>query len=57
MTAAELRSIRKSTKLTQVQFTKLINTPLGTFKSWEQGRHRIPGSASRLILNTNFVQN
>ena len=35
---AQIKRLRKSMKLTQSQFAKCLNTPLGTLKKWEQNR-------------------
>lgn len=37
----QIKRLRKSLKLTQSQFAKYINTPLGTLKKWEQNRVNI----------------
>lgn len=34
----QIKSLRKSMKLTQSQFAKYIKTPLGTLKKWEQNK-------------------
>lgn len=40
----QIKRLRKSLKLTQSQFAKYINTPLGTLKKWEQNRVNIQKS-------------
>ena len=43
-----LREARKALKLTQPKFAKLIDTPVGTLRDWEQGRFPLPGAVKRL---------
>ena len=43
-----LREARKSLKMSQPEFAKLISTPVGTLRDWEQGRFPTPGAVKRL---------
>jgi DNA-binding transcriptional regulator YiaG len=40
---ASLREFRQSRHLSQPQIAELLNTPVGTWKNWEQGRTVPPG--------------
>ena len=42
-------SARKSTKLSQQQFAKLLNVSIDSIQDWEQGR-RSPRGAARTLL-------
>jgi DNA-binding transcriptional regulator YiaG len=44
VTADELRDWRKRMGLTQGQAATALNTPLGTYQGWEQGRFKPPGA-------------
>lgn len=46
----QIKRLRKSLKLTQSQFAKYINTPLGTLKKWEQNRVNIQKSTYKKLL-------
>lgn len=43
MTADELSAWRKRMGWTQEQAAKALNTPIGTYRNWEQGRFPAPG--------------
>jgi len=45
----DIKAIRKKTGLSQAQFARLINVPLGTYQNWEQGRRRPQGAAMALL--------
>ncbi len=41
---------RKATKLSQKNFSMAIDTPIGTYRDWEQGRFKsIPGAVKTLL--------
>jgi DNA-binding transcriptional regulator YiaG len=44
VTADELSAWRKRMGLTQEQAAKALNTPVGTYRGWEQGRFKPPGA-------------
>jgi len=44
-----VRTIRRSMKLTQQQFAERFGLPLGTIRDWEQGVHR-PDRAGQILL-------
>ena len=46
---------RKRLKLTQVEFSKKINTPVGTLRDWEQGISQPNGAA--IVLTDLFNKN
>lgn len=49
-----IRNIRKSLHLTQKQFTEKINTPVSTYRKWEQGV-TIPSQAViKFVINKFF---
>lgn len=43
MTADELWRWRERLGWTQAQAAAALNTPLGTYRGWEQGRYPAPG--------------
>jgi DNA-binding transcriptional regulator YiaG len=43
MTPADLAAWRNGLGLTQPEAARVLNTPLGTYRRWEQGTRRIPG--------------
>lgn len=43
---ADLRTFRLSRNLSQPEVAELLNTPVGTWKNWEQGRTVPPGCLS-----------
>lgn len=43
MTADQLTEWRHRMGLTQAEAAAALNTPLGTYRGWEQGRHPAPG--------------
>jgi DNA-binding transcriptional regulator YiaG len=43
MTAADLLAWRNGLGLTQPEAAAALNTPLGTYRRWEQGTRRVPG--------------
>lgn len=52
MTASDLLAWRKRLGLTQDEASAMLNTPLPTYRNWEQGKRRVPGVvmvATRLI--------
>lgn len=51
----QIKRLRKSLKLTQSQFAKYINTPLGTLKKWEQNRVNIQKSTYKKLLQLSTV--
>ncbi|MBR4835797.1 MAG: helix-turn-helix domain-containing protein [Clostridia bacterium] len=53
-TAAEIKSIRNSTGLTQVLFAKYIGVSPKTVESWEAGRNHPDGAACRMLALTRF---
>jgi DNA-binding transcriptional regulator YiaG len=48
VTADELKNWRARMGLTQGQAAQALNTPVSTYQSWEQGRHRPPGLVDAL---------
>ncbi|RMX17515.1 XRE family transcriptional regulator [Vandammella animalimorsus] len=46
---AKTRQARKALGLPQVNFARLINTPLALLNDWEQGRQAPPGAAMCLF--------
>ena len=51
----QIIAFRKKLKLTQNEFSKKINTPLGTLRDWEQGHSQPNGAA--LLLTKIFEEN
>ena len=51
-TPDEIKSIRKSTGLTQVLFAKYIGVSVKTVEAWESGRNHPEGAACRLLSMT-----
>jgi putative transcriptional regulator len=51
----QIIAFRKKLKLTQGEFSKKINTPLGTLRDWEQGNSQPNGAA--LLLTKIFEEN
>lgn len=47
----QIKTIRKSTGLTQKIFSRLIDVNLSTLKNWEQGRREPTGPAKALSAN------
>lgn len=43
MTADQLLEWRQCMGWTQAQAAEALNTPLGTYRGWEQGRYPAPG--------------
>lgn len=43
VTADELKELREWLGWTQEQMAAALNTPLGTYRGWEQGRYPAPG--------------
>ena len=50
MTPTRIKTIRKSYKMTQVNFSDLIMVNYETYRSWEEGR-RFPSSPGYAILS------
>lgn len=46
----QIKGLRKSMNLTQSQFAKCIETPLGTLKKWEQDNANIPKTSFQKLL-------
>lgn len=46
----EVAQARLQLGMTQEAFAKLLNTPVGTVRGWEQGRRQPPPSAKVLML-------
>lgn len=40
---------RKILKMTQPEFARILDTPVGTYRDWEQGRFGIPGAVRVLF--------
>jgi putative transcriptional regulator len=54
----EVTRARMKLGLTQEEFAKLMDTPVGTIRGWEQGRRLPPSSAKVLIrVATNYPEN
>lgn len=51
-TPEEIKSIRKSTGLTQVMFARYIGVSTKTVEAWEAGRNHPEGAACRLLSMT-----
>ena len=51
-TPEEIKSIRKSTGLTQVMFARYIGVSPKTVEAWEAGRNHPEGAACRLLSMT-----
>lgn len=49
ITALDVQEIRKSTGLSQANFSRIIHVQLGTLKNWEQGRRDPTGPAKALL--------
>ena len=49
ITAAEIKKIRKKTKLSQAVFAKLLNVSLSSVRQWEQGA-RVPTGSTKVLL-------
>lgn len=45
----DVKRIRRSSGLSQVQFARLIHVELGTLRNWEQGR-RVPTGPAQVLL-------
>ena len=45
----EIKEIRRSFKMTQMNFADLLGVSYGTYKNWEIG-HRIPASPAMALL-------
>ncbi|MHB8726433.1 MAG: helix-turn-helix domain-containing protein [Casimicrobiaceae bacterium] len=45
LTAEEIKRFREELKLTQEEFSKEFDIPLGTLRGWEQGLHTSRASA------------
>ena len=43
MTSQQLANWRHAHNLTQPQLAALLDTPLKTYRNWEQGVRRVPG--------------
>jgi DNA-binding transcriptional regulator YiaG len=43
VTAVQLADWRNRMGWTQAEAAAALNTPLGTYRGWEQGRHPAPG--------------
>ncbi len=50
--AAEIKTIRKNTGLTQVVFAKYMGVSVKTVEAWEAGRNHPEGAACRLLALT-----
>lgn len=48
VTATELTDWRKRMGWTQWQAAQALNTPVTTYRNWEQGRHKPPGLVDAL---------
>jgi putative transcriptional regulator len=44
-----VKAIRQKTGLSQSNFAKLIDVPVGTVRNWEQGRREVMGPARALL--------
>ena len=51
-TPEKIKSIRKSTGLTQVMFAKYIGVSTKTVEAWEAGRNHPEGAACRMLAMT-----
>ena len=49
---SDIRSIRKSTGLTQVLFAKYMGVSVKTVEAWESGRNHPEGAACRMLALT-----
>ncbi|PVZ41846.1 NadS family protein [Pseudomonas sp. CC120222-01a] len=47
--ALQVRSIRKTTGLSQVRFAEMIDVQVATLRNWEQGRREPTGPAKALL--------
>lgn len=45
----EVKAIRAKTRLSQVQFARLLNVDVSTLRNWEQGRRKPQGPARALL--------
>lgn len=50
-----IRKARRAAGLTQAQLSEKLGLPVGTLTDWEQGRHKPPEWAVKLI--TEFIEN
>jgi len=48
--AADIRSVRERSGMTQVQFAEAFGIGLGTLQKWERGARRPSGAAKSLLL-------
>ncbi len=49
VSAQDIQEIRKTTKLSQNVFAKLLNVSLSSVRQWEQGKRRPTGSTKVLL--------
>lgn len=49
ITSAEIKNIRKKTKLSQAVFAKLLNVSPSSVRQWEQGA-RVPTGSTKVLL-------
>ncbi|MEW9679632.1 NadS family protein [Pseudomonas sp. TE50-2] len=47
--ALQVKSIRKSTGLSQLRFAEMIDVQVATLRNWEQGRREPTGPAKALL--------
>ncbi|MCP1675469.1 putative transcriptional regulator [Natronocella acetinitrilica] len=47
--ALAVKNIRKSTRLSQQRFARVIQVEVGTLRNWEQGRREPTGPAKALL--------
>lgn len=47
--ASNIRSLRKSTKMTQKEFSEYLHIPLRTLQNWEEGQRSCPSYVLELI--------
>lgn len=49
MTGEDLKCHRTRLRMTQVEMAAYLQTPLGTYKRWEQGGARVPGAVAAAL--------
>jgi len=54
MTDRQLIRLRESAGMSQKELAELINTPLQTYKSWEQKKRSIPGIVRVAVMAVLF---
>lgn len=48
-TPSRIQAVRESTRMSQVQFARLLNVSVKTLQNWEQARRQPSGAAKALL--------